>query len=280
MGRRNYADWRISRIPVEKVACPDDLEADAGENRIFLEDTMDRVQYTFKRYEKKFVLTLKQYEALVSLLGNYMKEDEYGVHTIGNIYYDTDDYDLVRTSIEKPPYKEKFRLRSYGIPDDNSSIFAEIKKKFDGVVYKRRVAATPLEMQDFLNGGQIPHEDIQIQREIYWFLHMFHLTPKVFIGYERIAFEGYENPDLRITFDRNIRWRLEELDFRCGTEGQPVLPEERIVMEIKLPQTFPLWLAAVLSELQIYSTGFSKYGACYQRHIATNLFTERKKFVC
>lgn len=241
---------------------------------------MERIQYTFKRYEKKFLLTLEQYEKLIPLLGDYMEADEYGLHTICNIYYDTEDYDLVRVSIEKPPYKEKFRLRSYGIPIAGNSIFAEIKKKFDGIVYKRRIAAAPPEIQDFLKGRRLPHEDIQIQREIHWFLHMHCLEPKVFIGYERIAFAGREDPELRITFDRNIRWRMDDLDLCAGTAGKPVLPDDRIVMEVKLAQTMPLWMAAVLSELQVYPTSFSKYGTCYQRHIAAGLFKERKKNVC
>lgn len=241
---------------------------------------MDRIQYTFKRYEKKFLLTLEQYENLILLLGNYMKADEYGIHTVSNIYYDTEDYDLVRASIEKPPYKEKFRLRSYGIPNTGSYIFAEIKKKFDGIVYKRRVAAAPPEIQDFINGRCLSHEDIQIQREIHWFLHTHRLEPKVFIGYERVAFAGIEDPEFRVTFDRNIRWRLDELDLCVGAVGDPVLPEDRIVMEVKLSQATPLWLAAALSGLQIYPTSFSKYGTCYQRHIVADFFKERKKCVC
>ncbi len=241
---------------------------------------MDTIQYTFKRYEKKFLLTGEQYEALIPLLAGRMQADGYGLHTVCNIYYDTDDYELVRRSVEKPPYKEKFRLRSYGIPGVGESVFAEIKKKSDGIVYKRRIAATPHEIQEFLNGRQLPHEDTQIQREIHWFLHMHRLGPKVFIGYERTALEGMEDPGLRVTFDRNIRWRPNSLDLCAGTAGGLVLPEERIVMEVKLPLAMPLWLVAVLSGLRIYPTSLSKYGTCYRRHIAAGLFKERREMVC
>lgn len=229
---------------------------------------MPNIQYSFKRYEKKFILTKKQYEKLIPFLKEWVLEDEYGRHTVCNIYFDTDSYELIRNSIDKPPYKEKFRLRSYGTPGSDEYIFAEIKKKFDGVVYKRRVAATPKEIHDFLNGSQITHEDGQIQREIRWFLGKYKITPKVFIAYERIAFVGKGEKELRITFDQNIRWRTDNLDLRFGNIGQPVLSDDFIVMEVKVPQAFPLWLASLLSEHQIYTTSFSKYGVCYSKHIA------------
>ncbi|MCM1189736.1 MAG: polyphosphate polymerase domain-containing protein [bacterium] len=232
---------------------------------------MAGIQYIFKRYEKKFLLTREQYKAFVSGIGKWMTEDEYGIHTVCNIYYDTDNYDLIRTSIDSPLYKEKFRIRSYGVPGSSDTVYAEIKKKFNGIVYKRRVAATPFEVQRFLGGSRIAHEDAQIQREIQWFLHKYNPTPKVFIGYERVAFVGRENPELRITFDWNIRWRQNELNLRAGMAGMPVLAEDRIVMEIKLVQAMPLWLAALLSELRIYASGFSKYGVCYRKHLAVNL---------
>ena len=133
---------------------------------------MPKTEYTFKRYEKKFLLGTAQYNKIIEQLGQRMEIDEYGMHTICNIYFDTDNFDLIRTSIEKPLYKEKFRLRSYGIPGNNDNIFAEIKKKFDGIVYKRRIAVKPPGIQGFLDGGEVLHEDFQIQREIHWFLHM------------------------------------------------------------------------------------------------------------
>lgn len=236
---------------------------------------MNTIQYSFQRYEKKFLLTPGQYKALIPELLRHMSTDQYGLHTICNIYYDTDNFDLIRASLDKPMYKEKFRLRSYGVPDDDAVVFAEIKKKFDGVVYKRRVAATAWQMDGFLKGERLEHEAEQIQREIRWFLHKYELSPKVFIGYERVAWAGLEDSELRITFDQNIRWRVQDLDLRRGTQGSPVLDQELILMEVKLPMTSPLWLADALNGLRIYSTSFSKYGTCYQRHLARKFTAER-----
>lgn len=230
------------------------------------------IQYSFKRYEKKFLLTAEQYEKLLPFLTERLKADKYGLHTICNIYYDTEHFGLIRNSVEGPAYKEKFRLRSYGVPNEDSVIFAEIKKKSDGVVYKRRVDGNPSEILGFVSEGSFLDRDKQIQREIQWFLQVNEPVPKVFIGYDRAAFFGKEDRELRVTFDRNIRWRTDRLDLRMGDEGEPVLPEERIVMEVKTPAAIPLWLVKLLSERQIYPASFSKYGACYQRHILPNTF--------
>ncbi|MCD7819491.1 MAG: polyphosphate polymerase domain-containing protein [Lachnospiraceae bacterium] len=228
------------------------------------------IQHSFQRYEKKFILTPEQYREILPDLLKRMDEEIYGLHTVCNIYYDTPSYELIRTSIDAPVYKEKFRLRSYGVPESQDYIYAEIKKKYAGIVYKRRVEGHPGEIQEFLDRKRAFSHDRQIQGEILWFLQSYQPTPKVFIGYERKAFLGRQDKDLRITFDWNIRWRNEALDLMWGDEGEPVLPEERIVMEVKIAQAMPLWLSRLLSTHQIYPTSFSKYGTCYQRHIAAS----------
>ena len=112
-------------------------------------------QEVFARYEKKYWLSPDQYHVLRGLLLDRMREDDYGRHTICNIYYDTPDYHLIRTSLEKPIYKEKLRLRSYGVPNAQSQVFLELKKKYRGVVYKRRAALAPDEAQAILWGAPL-----------------------------------------------------------------------------------------------------------------------------
>ena len=95
--------------------------------------------YSFKRTEMKFLLTPYQYAALMREIENNIKPDDYPESHIENIYYDTPTDYLIRTSLEKPIYKEKLRLRTYGVPGAASPAFLEIKKKYDGIVYKRRI---------------------------------------------------------------------------------------------------------------------------------------------
>ena len=235
---------------------------------------METIQTTFRRIEKKYVINRAQMQELQNRLDAYMYGDEFGLHGVSNIYFDTPDYALIRASVEKPVYKEKFRLRGYSTPGEEDVVFAELKKKYDGVVYKRRVVSDPRGIEGLLAGRMIPGESEQSQREILWFLRAFRPGPRVFIGYERLAMIGREDERLRVTFDTDIRFRLDRLRLDAGRDGTLVLPENPIVMEIKIPDAAPLWLARMLSEMRIYPTSFSKYGACYLRHIAPNFITE------
>ena len=237
----------------------------------------DIIQTNFKRYEKKYMLTQEQQENLMKQLLPYIKEDKFGRYTICNIYYDTDDWELIRQSIQKPVYKEKLRVRSYGVPGDEDKAFIEIKKKYKGIVYKRRITAQVKDVEPILTGGssfEIKKSDEQIRNEILWFQSFYRTQPRIFIGYDRQAFAGIQDSGLRITFDTNIRWRDEELDLRCGDYGQPVLPGEQVLMEIKMPGACPLWLAHILNDNGIYPTSFSKYGTCYK-----NLIISREGFL-
>ena len=230
----------------------------------------DIIQTNFKRYEKKYMLTQEQQENLMKQLLPYIKEDKFGRYTICNIYYDTEGWELIRQSIQKPVYKEKLRVRSYGVPGDEDKAFIEIKKKYKGIVYKRRITAQAKDVEPILTGGssfEIKKSDEQIRNEILWFQSFYRTQPRIFIGYDRQAFAGIQDSGLRITFDTNIRWRDEELDLRCGDYGQPVLPGEQVLMEIKMPGTCPLWLAHILNDSSIYPTSFSKYGTCYKNFI-------------
>ena len=226
-----------------------------------------QIKTCFERYEKKYRLTAEQQRAILQGMAPYMKKDTYGAYTICNIYYDTPDWRLIRTSLEKPVYKEKLRIRSYGVPEDVGKVFVELKKKYDGVVYKRRVTMAPGQAVPFL-AGALPEDAFgQIGREIAWFQQFYHARPSVFIAYDRLAFAGVDDSELRITFDTNLRWRDTDLDLRLGDHGTPIGDPGMILMEIKIPGVCPLWLSHLLSQTGVFPTSFSKYGSCYQSHI-------------
>lgn len=224
------------------------------------------IALSFERYEKKYFLTPEKLMKMQEVISEHMRADDYGEYTICNVYYDTDDWRLIRASIEKPVYKEKLRVRSYGVPSDTDSVFVELKKKLDGVVYKRRINTEMCFVEPFLYGLVEPCGG-QIGREIAYFQSFYHAAPKAFIAYDRTAFAGIADSGLRVTFDRNIRWRTSRLDLRCGDGGEPLLNDDRILMEIKFPGVCPLWLSKALSENEIFPTSFSKYGTCYRENI-------------
>ena len=232
------------------------------------------IQSCFERYEKKYFLTPAGQKALLQTIAPYIKMDFYGKYTICNLYYDTPDWRLIRASLEKPVYKEKLRVRSYGVPAPDGKVFAELKKKYKGVVYKRRITVPAAEVQPLLAGQRSLADYGQIGREIAWFQQLYDARPRVFIGYDRIAFAGVADPELRITFDTNLRWRDTELDLRLGDHGAPITDPDMILMEIKFPGVCPLWLSRLLSREKVFPTSFSKYGACYRNHILPNIQKE------
>lgn len=235
---------------------------------------MKQYQDVFRRYEKKYLLSRAQYEVLRKELDSYMKQDQYGQHTICNLYLDTKDYHLIRTSLEKPVFKEKIRIRSYGVPQAEDSVFLELKDKYRGVVYKRRISLPLGQVMNYLYNQEIPQLNSQILKEIQWFLKVYHPIPQVFIGYDRIALFGKEDPNLRITFDQNIRWRDTALDLSEGDWGTALLGSEQLLMEIKVPEAMPLWLCQMLTERKAYPVSFSKYGVCFTDHL--NVDSQKK----
>ena len=224
-------------------------------------------QMVFKRYEIKYLMTHSQRDAVLEAMEPYMSMDAYGHSSIRNIYYDTPDFRLIRESLEKPVYKEKLRVRSYGVPAPDGKVFAELKKKYKGVVYKRRITVPAAEVQPLLAGQRSLADYGQIGREIAWFQQLYDARPRVFIGYDRIAFAGVADPELRITFDTNIRWRTTQLELSAGDHGAPLLPDDRVLLEVKLPGVCPLWLAHALAEAGAVPVSFSKYGSCYCHHL-------------
>lgn len=233
---------------------------------------MKKTKFTFQRYEKKYLLSREKYLALWRELEAQVEPDIFFQSTVCSMYYDWADFRLIRHSLEKPVYKEKLRLRSYNVPGPEDQVFVELKKKFQGVVYKRRVALPAVEAEAWLAGRTPAPDQSQISREIDWFLKTNPVSPRVLIACDRRAYVAREDKELRITFDSSIRWRETELSLTAGDQGQELLADGQVLMEIKLPEAAPLWLAGLLSRLEIFPQGFSKYGQCYEKELAEKYF--------
>ena len=220
-----------------------------------------------KRYELKYLLTAAQTDFLRERLRGHMEVDQYGKSSIASLYYDTPTYRLIRASVEKPEFKEKIRLRSYGLATEKSPVFLELKRKAYGVVYKRRVETTiPLVHKFFSGEGDICAPG-QINREITVFRDYYKtLVPACMIIYDRTA---YFEPggDLRLTIDENPRYRLDDLTLTKSMDGIPLLDGGRTVLEVKVQDAMPLWLCGILSEGGINKGSFSKYGEAYRRQL-------------
>lgn len=223
-----------------------------------------KTQMTFERYELKYILSRTQLQAVLQAMEPYMRPDVFGHSSIRNLYLDTPDYRLIRRSLERPVYKEKVRIRSYGRAGIDDEVFVELKKKYRSVVYKRRLSLPQNRVFGCLHGLDC-WPDTQIGQEIAYTMDFYpHLTPMVFLSYERDAFRSADGGDLRITFDTDIRFRRDRITLDSDTTGTPLLPRNQVLMEVKVAGGLPLWMANLLSEQKIYKTSFSKYGAAYQ----------------
>ncbi len=218
----------------------------------------------FQRIEVKYLLDDRQYTGLMKRLEGMAAIDSYGKTSILNIYFDTPDFLLIERSLDKPKYKEKLRLRTYGVADDNTNAFIEIKKKYDGVVYKRRILMPYKEAIDYLISGKPVKKESQISKEIDYLLKYYKgIRPAMAISYDRIAMAGIDDPELRITFDSNIRWRTNNLSLTEGNVGKDILLPGQHLMELKIAGAMSTELARILDELNIRETSFSKYGRGY-----------------
>jgi len=221
---------------------------------------------TFRRVEKKYRLTPTEKDELLTIIRPHLTPDAHGRNTICSLYLDTPDHLIIRNSIIAHTYKEKLRLRSYGTPTMEDHVFLEIKKKFKGVVYKRREVMTLQEAMDYIETGRKPC-DSQIMREIDYAMHFYRQPkPAMLIAYEREAYFDGENPNLRITFDTNVRARETDCHLESGSHGDYLLPENTILMEIKTDGAMPVWLAQALSTCRLFPHRFSKYGTAYLRN--------------
>lgn len=221
------------------------------------------MEKSFKRHEIKYLITINQYINLMNYLSDKVEKDVFYKSTIYNVYYDTDNFELIRKSIEKPIYKEKLRIRSYIKPTLDSSVYVELKKKYDHIAYKKR---EKIAYKYILNNSFLEGAETQIDKEIKYFNDFYGgLTPKMFLSYEREAYYFKTDKQIRITFDTNIKYRTENVNLLPSISDIKLLPNNLVLMELKVPFSIPYNLAKYLSSEKIFKRPFSKYGTAYKQ---------------
>lgn len=222
-------------------------------------------QLVFQRYELKYLLTQEQKNIVIQAMAPYMQPDSFGHTEIRNLYLDTKDYRLIRRSMEKPVYKEKLRIRSYGRPGSEDSVFVEMKRKYRSVVYKRRVALPEKSALNWVCGNAPCEVQSQISNEIDYFIQYYQsLRPVVYLSCERDAYFSCKQDGFRVTFDNRILCREENLCLSGDSQGQLLLDDGLFLMELKCSGGIPLWMIRALSSAGVHRVSFSKYGTAYQ----------------
>ncbi len=242
----------------------------------------------FERKEMKYRLCATQLESLISAFETRLLPDERGITLVRSLYFDTPAHDLIARSMESPLYKEKLRLRVYGqASEPGTPAFLEIKKKFKGIVYKRRVlvsigaahliiegaslsealAAHPLNDEALAAEALTPHRE-QIAREIAFFIQRHDARrPSILTQCERQAFTSSDG-DLRVTIDRNLSYKANPQSIADTHFAIPLIPQTEAVMELKCTHALPLWLAGELSAVCAYKQSFSKCGTAYGHSVS------------
>ena len=212
----------------------------------------------FKRVEQKYILSKDEYDKIQKMIDEYFNKDIYYESKIRNIYFDNDNNDMIINSLEKPMFKKKIRLRSYG---EDNKYYLEIKEKYKGIVYKRRVKLDRDSYDNYINNGVI--SDNQIMREINYYVNYYDIHPYIYLAYDRLSYYSKNDENFRITFDNNIRYRLDNLDINCDDDTKKYFDNDMYIMEVKCLDSLPIWFIRYLSSNKIYPSSFSKVGNIY-----------------
>jgi len=238
---------------------------------------------TIERVEEKYLITKEEKTALLKKIEKNLKHDEFYKEEVLSIYFDTKNSDLAINSIERPAFREKLRARMYKMPKGKSDVFLEVKSKVvvkkTKIGNKRRLILKERDFEKFLKGESLislaekshkgEFQQLQIAHELAYLMDYYGLEPRLFIAADRVAFKGRDNPEFRLTFDENLRFREKDLHFKKSTKCEKYFPstdspKNNIIMEVKTMNAMPPWFVAELSRLKIYPARFSKYGKIYQ----------------
>ena len=232
---------------------------------------------SFKRIETKYIVAAEELSALLADLKEYLAEDDFPRSTITNIYFDNQDFQVIRDSIDRKNGREKVRMRTYvAHPTANSRVFLELKKKDkEGVGHKYRIASDLQSVLQFMENDRTTNatvDDKELIDELTSLKKRYTaLSPKMYIYYERYSLkekhslEGYPQTKVRVTIDQNLIYRDYDVTMLEDRYGRDLVGEGKVIMEIKAPGEQPVWLQEIIKKYELEPTSFSKYGTAYRK---------------
>ncbi|QHF55620.1 MULTISPECIES: polyphosphate polymerase domain-containing protein [Streptococcus] len=234
-------------------------------------------QKEFKRVETKYLISNHQRRQLLSDLGKHMEADDFAQSTITSLYFDTEQFDMIQDSLAKKYGKEKVRLRTYEMESDlDMPAFLEIKQKIDGVGYKYRIKTTPRQAAILMaSDADKVVEDKRLASQLEK-LHQRYgvIKPSMLIAYKRLSFRGKKDKSVRVTLDMNMTYAVVNQLTMIGHESFPLLPDQQLIMEVKVAEQIPDWLENILHQYKLEKNSFSKYGHAYGLYRSGSLLEE------
>lgn len=225
----------------------------------------------FNRFELKYLITLKQAELFKKALRAYLFADEHGNgngrYALASLYYDSPDLRCYWEKVDGLRFRRKLRIRRYETDAPltaDTPVFVEIKQRLDKVTQKRRVILPYGDALRLCNERQLPDEvapeDETVMNEIYAYLWQYNLRPVSIVRYERQAFIGTDyDLGLRVTFDTSLNYQVHQLLLEEEPSSLPMLPADRVVMEIKVNERIPYWLTEMIAAHNLKMIRVSKY---------------------
>lgn len=225
---------------------------------------------SFNRFELKYLLDLRQAEQFKKDIVPYLIPDNHGSdngrYTITSLYYDSPNLCCYREKVDGLKFRRKLRIRRYEnaqVLTEETPVYVEIKQRYDRVTQKRRAILTYGESLRLCNDRQIPKhapDDSATIEEIYTFCWQYHLQPTSIVRYKRQAFVGskYE-PGLRVTFDTDLTYQMHHIHLHEPYTGTSMLAPNLVVLEIKINERLPRWLADLIARHNLSITRVSKY---------------------
>lgn len=236
-------------------------------------------QKAFKRVETKYLVPQEQLPNLLQDLEIHMQTDDFAQSTITSLYFDTEDFQMIQDSLAKKYGKEKLRLRTYANnPSLESPAFLEIKQKMAGVGYKYRVKTTPHEAFLALVDPELSvSHDKRMETQLVTLQERYGtLSPRMLITYNRLSFKGKADATIRVTLDSDLNYaEVRNLTLTSATVT-PLLPQNQLIMEIKVADQLPAWLQTILTKYNLERASFSKYGQAYQLNQTSLLAKEAR----
>ena len=238
---------------------------------------MKPLETSFERIETKYLVSKTDLQDLIEDLKDYLVEDDYPTSTIFNIYFDTEDFQLIQDSLQNQHKKEKIRMRTYlAQPSADSPVFLEIKSKDEaGVGHKHRVLSQSDTITQLITKGwgEGLIKDSFLVAEIQKLRQRYSeaLKPRIYISYDRFSLkekkkiQGFPYQKIRVTLDQNLTYRDKQVSLFADKEGLPLLEDDLIIMEIKAPGDKPQWLQDILDKYGLVEQKFSKYSCAYHK---------------
>lgn len=233
-----------------------------------------------KRYELKFYIPEDLIPHVLEFSKNHTQLDPYTdkkkkEYCVRSLYLDTDDFNFYYEKLDGLKVRKKLRVRVYNEHQENVKGFLEIKRRFENCIFKERMSLPYSEIKKLIKNPEI--QDITFEesrngklvlgRFIYNVVK-FNLKPTIAVVYERKAYVGKVDPEVRLTLDMNVRIKpVDEIGEIYTESNLKHILGRNVILELKFNDFMPRWMSNLVKHLSIKPESISKYCSGIDAHL-------------